>query len=282
MQPRVGQRERRAASRASRGHQQARRRGRATANGIVESGRAEWRSERQVDRAREARCRARASGRGSAAGRAPRRRPRASRQARTGTSAPTTTDDHLRPPANGRRRASAIGIAARNDGSGSQTSNAGRGNDERRRLVAPERVGDEAAALDEVARDADVVGRVLGLREDDDRRRDDADDERDGEDASAGQPRPRGGSRRRPSRARSHVQRVAGSRQTGYTPTSSRRRAIGGPTQAAAARRRGSARAAGTVSSALEDQPADVVGARDLLDVSSGSLTSTTPPRPVQ
>ena len=38
---------------------------------------------------------------------------------------------------------------------------------ERRRLVAPQRVGDEAAALDEVARDADVVGRVLGLREDD-------------------------------------------------------------------------------------------------------------------
>ena len=38
---------------------------------------------------------------------------------------------------------------------------------ERRRLVAPQRVGDEPAALDEVPGDAEVVGGVLGLREDD-------------------------------------------------------------------------------------------------------------------
>ena len=57
----------------------------------------------------------------------------------------------------------AIGIAARKVGSGSQTSKAGPREAQRRRLEAPERVGDQAAALDEVARDADVVGGVLGL-----------------------------------------------------------------------------------------------------------------------
>ena len=77
-------------------------------------------------------------------------------------------------------------MAARNVGSGSQTSKAGRGKIERRRLVAPQGIGDEPAALEQVARDADVVGRVLGLREDDLRREDRADDERDDEDPSAG------------------------------------------------------------------------------------------------
>ncbi len=50
----------------------------------------------------------------------------ASRQARTGTSEPTSTDDHcaaakLTPP-------TAMAAAARNVGSGSHTSKAGRGN----------------------------------------------------------------------------------------------------------------------------------------------------------
>jgi hypothetical protein len=51
---------------------------------------------------------------------------RASRQARTGTIAPTTTAAHCDAANVGPRRA--IGIAARNVGNGSQTSKAARGN----------------------------------------------------------------------------------------------------------------------------------------------------------
>ena len=61
--------------------------------------------------------------------------------------------------------------------------------DERRRPVAPQGVGDEAPALEEVARDADVVGGVLGLRKDDRRRDERPCGERHGEDGRAGQPR---------------------------------------------------------------------------------------------
>ena len=82
--------------------------------------------ERQVDRRGQAACRGPACGPGRAAGRAPRATSAASRQARTGTSAPTRTDDHWaaakRHAAERHRRS-----AARNVGSGSQTSKAGRG-----------------------------------------------------------------------------------------------------------------------------------------------------------
>ena len=135
---RSAQPRRRAASRSEPGHEQARRQGEA-ANGIVESGRAEWRSERQVDRGRQARSRWRASGRARAAGRARRRRRRRAARRAPGRATPTSDRRDL----GGRERrcpSSAIGMRGRNVGSGSQTSNAGRGNDERRRLVAPQRV----------------------------------------------------------------------------------------------------------------------------------------------
>ena len=64
---------------------------------------------------------------------------------------------------------------------------------QRRRAEAPQGVGHEPAALDEVAGDADVVRGVLGLGEDDDRRRDDADGERDGEHGQRPSARPRAG-----------------------------------------------------------------------------------------
>ena len=57
--------------------------------------------------------------------------------------------------------------------------------DQRRRLVAPQGVADEAAALEQVARDADVVGGVLGLGEHDLGREVGARDERDDEDQRA-------------------------------------------------------------------------------------------------
>ena len=67
---------------------------------------------------------------------------------------------------------------------------------ERRGLVAPQRVRDEAAPLDQVARDAEVVGRVLGLREDDLGREQHPRHERDGEDPDHRGDRPRVASRR--------------------------------------------------------------------------------------
>ncbi len=95
------------------------------ANGIVESGRTEWRTSGRktaaVSPVPSASVRARPGDIDrSAATSAP------SRQASTATSAPTAIDDHWA-AANVAPR-SAIGIAARKDGSGSQTSNAGRGN----------------------------------------------------------------------------------------------------------------------------------------------------------
>ena len=61
--------------------------------------------------------------------------------------------------------------------------------DERRRLVAPQRVGHETAPIDEVARDADVIGGVLGLREDDLGGEPRPDGEGDEEDQTGRQPR---------------------------------------------------------------------------------------------
>ncbi|TMC62286.1 MAG: hypothetical protein E6J17_07010 [Chloroflexi bacterium] len=57
---------------------------------------------------------------------------------------------------------------------------------ERRRLVAPQGITDEAAAVEQVAGDADVVGRVLRLGEDDQRRGSDAHDDRDRDDGEHG------------------------------------------------------------------------------------------------
>src|SRR5438093_7993335 len=54
--------------------------------------------------------------------------------------------------------------------------------------VAPDRVGHEAASLDEVARDDVVVRRVLGRRERDGRRDEGADDEREDEQPAGGEP----------------------------------------------------------------------------------------------
>ena len=135
---------------------------------------------------------------------------------------PPGEDRHDRPdhaptrPGRPRRStpAMAIGIAARNVGSGSQTSNAGRGNDERRRLVAPQGVRDEAATVEQVARDADVVGRVLRLREDDLRREDRTGHERHDEHETHRQERFAAGHRAATDAVA--AQRVsAGSRQTG-------------------------------------------------------------------
>ena len=102
------------------------------------------------------------------------------RQARTGTSEPTTTDDHW--AAANVDPNKAIGIAARNVGSGSQTSNAGRGNDSGGVWKLQIALLVEAMAVEQVPGHVDVVGGVLGLGEDDDRGGPDADDERDRED----------------------------------------------------------------------------------------------------
>ena len=104
----------------------------------------------------------------------------ASRQASTGTSAPTSTLDTWAAGKVGPKIA--IGIAARNVGSGSQTSNAGRGKTSGGVLIAPQRVADETAALEQVARHADVVRGVLRLREDDLRGEEGPHDQRDDED----------------------------------------------------------------------------------------------------
>ena len=72
-------------------------------------------------------------------------------------------------------------MTARKDGSGSQTSNAACGKTSVRGLEAPERVGHEPAAFEEVAGDADVVGGVLRLRKDDRGGDERPDDERQSE-----------------------------------------------------------------------------------------------------
>ena len=104
----------------------------------------------------------------------------ASRQASTGTSAPISTRRDL----GGRERRAEQRHRDRGEERRERHPDLeGRSRErQRRRAVAPQRVGDEAAALQQVARDADVVGRVLGLREDDLRREERADDEGDGED----------------------------------------------------------------------------------------------------
>ena len=154
-----------------------------TANSIVESGRARVEEQRQVDGRGQARSPMASVRPGPAAGRAPRRRPRpAARRgpARARRRRPTTTwaaakvapsERHRDRREERRQRQPDLERRPRED--------------ERRRLVAPQRVGHEAAALDQVARDADVVGGVLGLREDDLRRDDGADHERDDEDRRA-------------------------------------------------------------------------------------------------
>ena len=144
------------------------------ANGIVESGSAPNRTA-AGRRPPSARSRSPACGPVRAAARAPRRRRR--RVARRG---PGRASRPAR-PGPGRRRSvgprTAIAGGRAAIGSGSQTSKAGRGKYERRRLEAPDRVADEAAALDHVAGDADVVGGVLGGREAEHRGEDRPDDE---------------------------------------------------------------------------------------------------------
>ncbi len=95
------------------------------ANGIVESGRTEWRTRGRntaaVSPVPSANVRARPGGIDRSAATSA-----ASRQASTATRAPTAMDDHWA-TANVAPRTT-MGIAARKDGSGSHTSNAGRGN----------------------------------------------------------------------------------------------------------------------------------------------------------
>ena len=87
------------------------------------------------------------------------------RHASAATTEPTTTDIDL-------RGAEPVGRAGQRDRDGGEKRGQrqphferGPRHDQRRRLVAPQRLADEAVALDEVAGDAGVVGRVLGYGE---------------------------------------------------------------------------------------------------------------------
>ena len=90
---------------------------------------------------------------------------------------------------------------------------------ERRRLEAPQGVRHEAAAVQQVACHADVVGGVLGLGEHDLRGEERARHERYDEDQRDGQPHLAPGHAAPPVAAQ---RTSAGSRQTGYTPTPKR------------------------------------------------------------
>ena len=212
-------------------------------NSIVESGRAAWRRSGQVDGGREPRPdreRPRpAGGQPALRGDVRREPPGEDREDRA-----REHRDHLRGAHRGleadRRGPGEEGDRDRGEQRGERQPDLERRPREleRRRAVAPERVRDEPAALDEVARDADVVRRVLGLGEADDRGRDDAHGERDDEDPEHGQPRLAAGER-------PAVGHGAGHRHgAGTRDTRRRRRSRGSarPPNRAAARRRGSAR----------------------------------------
>ena len=89
----------------------------------------------------------------------------ARRQARTGTSAPTRIDETCAAanvaPGHGHRDRGEERRQWQPDLEGRSREG------QRRRLEAPDRVGDEAASVDQVACHVHVVGRVLGLREHD-------------------------------------------------------------------------------------------------------------------
>src|SRR4051794_10589945 len=165
--------------------------------------------------------------------------------------------------------------------------------DERWGRVAPERVGDEAATLDEVARDADVVGGVLGSWERDGGRGDRPHDHGDREDAERAQPR----------LARAHcVSPVVGGRvqrgspavvQMGKSATrtgasvgdvvpapSSVSRQTGGPTHGGSLPR-SSGSTDGTASSRSRTSQRMSYARATCSTAGSGSFTRTTPGRPV-
>ena len=179
----------------------------------------------------------------------------------------------------------AIGMAARNVGSGSQTSNAGRGNDERRRLEAPHGI----------ARRGRVPRRGFARRRRNRRcprasgtrstRRRSPDDERHDAKIRAPSARPRDASRVDLTRlGRRRADRVDGE---GGAAAEVRVPAVVGRTEDGAAdpgrvgRRRGPAARRDDVA-ALEDEPADVVRLRDVADRVDRIVGETTPPWPVQ
>ena len=226
--------------------------------------------ERQVDRGGQARPERERPGPAPATGRAPRATSAASRQASTGTSAPISTLRDLR-----RRRTCAPKQRHRDRGEERRQRQPDLERrpreDQRRRLVAPQRVGHEAAALEEVARDADVVGGVLRLREDDLRGEDGRTTSATAKTSRGGQHTPRGGSCA-PGTHGEHGQAAAArpSAQHDGSPSHAGRLAVEDG-------------ASGVTLSSRSRTSQWMSYARATSSmVSSGSLTSTTPPRPVQ
>ena len=182
--------------------------------------------QRQEDGRREARPRARASGRGPSA------RPRsvatsaARRQVSTATRVPPRIEDHWA-AANVVPR-SVIGTAARSDGSGSQTSKAGRGNSSGGVPKLQMAFGDQARAVDQVSGHAHVVGGVLGSSEGDETGSPDADREGHDRDEEDGQPGFASGHRGSRGRCSPGSGRVINGFRSAYRPARCRRRTAEG------------------------------------------------------
>ena len=192
----------------------------------------------------------------------------ASRQARTGTSDPTRTAGTL--AASNVGPSSAIAGTASRLGSGSQTSNAGRGNWSggvwKLQIASLTR----PRPLDQVAGDPDVVRGVLGGREAERRREDGPHDERRGEEERGAQPRLAAGHGTHLGSAA--VRQIGIQRRIERRSRSDRRAAPAccqtlGPIQAGRVALRsssGAERRDGVL--ALDEQPARVVRPRDRLD----------------